>query len=187
MATSPFEIIAGPADVYLAATGTAFPAVDATPAAAWTKLGRTEGGVTVRSTQTVELLMADQYTGAQKAIRTEEGLEIEFEMADLTLAKYAKALNDVTVVAAAGPPSTKRIRLRLGFDVTKFAFVVRGDSPYGDWNLQYEVPLVVQVESPEPSFSREDKATLKVKYTAIEDPDAATDADRFGVLRAQDA
>lgn len=99
---SPFQILAGPADVYLAATATAFPAVNAAPSGSWTAIGRTEGGVTARHTQTVNPLTADQYTGPVKAIRTEEGLEVEFSVVDLTLENYALVMNSTTVTSAAG-------------------------------------------------------------------------------------
>jgi len=187
MATSPYEIVAGPATVFLAPVATAFPGIAVSmPTGAWVDLGDTEGGVTARHTQSVELLRVDQATGPKKAIRSEEGLEIEFQLAELTIENFGKALNNATVTTG-GSPTTKSIKLHQGFDVAQWAFVVRGPSPYGNWNLQYEVPVVVQVEEPEVAFVRDDKSVLQVKFTAIEDPLAATEADRFGVLRAQSA
>ena len=193
MAVAPFEIIAGPADVYVAPVGTAFPVVNADPAAAWQSLGRTEGGVTVRHTQTIEQLRTDQNTGPVKAIRTEEGLEVEFGLAELTIENFAKALGIATVTAAAadpGPPelpATKSILLKRGVDVERFALLVRGPSPYLNANMQWEVPVVIQSEEPEVEFVKDDKSILSCVWVAMEDLDAPTDAEQFGRLIAQSA
>ena len=191
MARSPFEIIAGPAQVFIADVGEAFPDTDEDPTAvgAWTDLGRTEGGITVRHTQSVELLMTDQLPGPVKPIRSEEGLEIEFQLAELTIENYAKVLNDKTVSAfgaAGGTPGFRKIDLHRGLDVQCNALLVRGPSPLGDFNMQFEVPVVAQIEEPETVFVRDDKAVLAVNYTAIEDLTKTDEDERFGCLRAQE-
>lgn len=104
MAVQPFEIVAGPAEVYIAPTGTAFPAVTVAKNSlpvAWRWLGETEGGVTVSHTQDTELLTTDQTIAPVKAIRTEEGLTVAFSLAQLTLENYAKALDDATLTTTA--------------------------------------------------------------------------------------
>lgn len=190
MSTSPFEIIAGPATVYVAPVGTAFPAINAAPSASWTSLGDTEGGVTVTHEQSVTLLRVDQSTGPKKAIRTEEALVISFSLANLTLENYARIMNDVAVTDTApgtGTAGHRSFKMRLGPDVARFAMLIRGPSPYMDANLQYEIPVVVQSGSPSVSFVRDDKSVLSVEFNAIEDSNASSPADRFGTLRAQDA
>src|ERR1700757_3696259 len=99
MATTPYDIIAGPATVYIHTTaGTAAPAVNASAGtitgAGWAALGLTEGGVKVKHTQSITQLMADQRSGPVKAIRAQEGLEISFALAELTLANFGLALNN---------------------------------------------------------------------------------------------
>lgn len=187
MATSPYEIIAGPATVYVAPVGTTFPATNTTPASPWVDLGDTEGGVTVAHEESVELLRVDQSTGPVKAIRTEESLTISFALADLTLENYARILNNVTVTSNAGPPATKEITLRQGQDVSQLALLIRGPSPYGDFNMQYQVPVAVQTGSPSVAFVRGDKAVLETEWAALEDPNAASPEERFGKLIAQTA
>lgn len=186
MSASPYEIISGPANVYIAPVATAFTAINATPAGAWVALGYTEGGITVRKTQSVELLSVDQFTGPVKAIRSEEGLEVEFELAQLTLENYFKALNNVTLTTG-GTPTSKSGPMHLGFDVARWALLVRGPSPYGAWNLQWEIPVVVQTDEPEISIVKDDKATLKCTFAALEDLTAGSDDLRFGNVRAQSA
>lgn len=182
---SPFQILAGPADVYVAATATAFPAVNAAPSGSWTLIGRTEGGVTVRHTQTVNPLTSDQYTGAVKAIRTEEGLEVEFAIVDLTLENYSLVMNSITVTSAAGPPATKTINLHKGVAVDLRAILIRGRSPYGNFPAQYQIPIAYQSESPEVAFVKDDKSVLACVWSVLEDLTAGTDAQRFGQLVAQ--
>lgn len=187
MATTPYDIVAGPATVYLAPVGEAFPTVSATPGGNWVTLGDTEGGVAVTHDESIELLMVDQASGPQKAIRSEEGLTIAFALANLTLEQYARILNVVAVTQNAGPPSNREIPLRQGFDVSQRAMLIRIPSGYGAFNGQYEFPVVVQTGSPSPSFVRDDKTILEVEWAALEDPDAASDGEKFGVLRMGDA
>lgn len=184
-AQAPFEIIAGPGHVYLATTGTAFPAVNADPVAGgWTDMGQTEGGVTVRHTQNIELITTDQYTAPVKGIRTEEGVEVEFALAEMTLERYKWALNNVAVTSVAGPPATKEIVLYRGVEVARHACLVRGPSPYMDAFMQYQVPVVVQTEEPEVAFVKDDKSVLACVFTSLIDLAAATEEERFGKLVA---
>lgn len=187
MASVPYEIITGPASVYIAPVATAFTALNATPSGAWIALGYTEGGVKVRHSQTVEQLKVDQYTGPVKAIRSEEGLEIEFSLAQLTIENFARALNNISVTTS-GSPTAKWIPTHKGFDVARWALQVRGFSPYGaGWNLQYEVPVVFQNDEPEVEFVNNNNALLHCTWVALEDLTAGADTDRFGFLRAQSA
>lgn len=188
MSSQPYEIIAGPADVYVAAVGASFPGVDKADTdgsfSTWTHLGFTDGGVKVKHTQTVDLHKVDQRTGPVKATRSEEGLEITFSLAEPTLENYAVALND-NDVSTDVTPSRKTLKLYRGLDVAQFAVLVRGPSPYMDAFCQYQVPVCVQTEEPEAEFIRDGKAVLATKFVALEDPNAATADDRFGSLVAQ--
>lgn len=187
MAVAPFQIVAGPADVYIAPTGTAFPAVNAAPSGSWIALGQTEGGVTVRHTQDITQLTTDQHTGPVKAIRTAEGLEVAFGLAETTLENYKYAINNATVTTAAGPPAIKSIKLYRGVDVSLHSILVRGASAYGNFSSQYQIPVVYQAEEPEVAFVKDDKTVLSTSWIALEDPNAATTSDRFGSLIMQTA
>jgi len=189
MSTTPFDIVAGPATVYIHTTaGTAAPAVNASAGTitgdGWTALGLTEGGVKAKHTQSITQLMADQRSGPVKAIRAAEGLEISFALAELTLENFGLALNNATVSTSTGP-ARKILGLYQGLDVAQFALLVIGPSPYMDANSQYWVPVVVQTDSPEVDFVKDNKAVLQTTWTAIEDPNAASEDLRFGTLIAQ--
>lgn len=191
----PYEIIAGPADIYFAPVGSPFPdLVDTyTPGAGfngagsgfWTKVGYTEGGVKVGHPQTVVELRADQVTAPIKAIRSEEGLEISFSIATMSLENYALALNQ----AATGPVvgvGQKDVKLyRGGSGVEMIALLARNDhlSPEGDFPLQYQVPSCFNTGAPEVDYVKDNKAVLAVSFHAIADPDRTDDSLAFGKLR----
>lgn len=186
----PYQIIAGVCDLYVAPVGTTPPAVDATPGTEWRALGHTDGGIKVQHTQTIVELRTDQVTAPVKGVRSEEGLEITFSLAEVTPENYAMVLNQ-SVAGAATDVGTgdKVITLyRGGFGVETFALLCRGEhlSPEGDFNLQYEVPSVYQSAAPEVEFTKDAKALLACTMTAMGalafDP-ASDDADIFGILR----
>lgn len=193
----PYEIIMSPFEVWLAPVGEAFPAIDAAPAGNWVKLGTngnkniSEDGITLTHGQTINQHRAYGATGPVKANRSGEDLSIAFVLDDLTLEQYAKVLNNVAVNDVAAGVATagyREITMRQGFDVSLFALLCRGPSPYGDgWNMQYQVPRAYQGENPAPAFSKTSAAGLSLSFVALEDPNAATEAERFGKLVAQDA
>lgn len=201
MAQTPFEIIAQPFTVWIAPTGESFPGVGDAPAGNWTKIGTSgdrnysEDGVTVTPAQTVEIFRALGSTGPRKAFRTEEELRISFAVADLTLEQVKHALNQntVTTVAPGVNPGYKKIGLSRGLTVQQRALLIRGqESPYGegaadDWDLQFEVPVAVEVGEPEMVFVKGEPAMVQLEFLALEDPNAASDDERFGRLIAQNA
>lgn len=181
---APHEIVAAPLTVYLAVVGTAYPAINAAPAAAWVKIGTSgdknydEDGVTVTHEQTLEVFRPAGTTGARKVWRTEEEFLIEFNLVDISAAQYAKVLNDLTVTAEAGPPALSRFELKRGIAVATFALLARGASPVDDTkNAQYQVPIAYQAENPAPVYKKGEPATLKVQMAALEH-----DTDGFGRL-----
>jgi hypothetical protein len=195
--TQPFEIIAAPFTVWFSPIGTAFPLIDATPAAAWKKVGSSgdlnymDEGVTVAHNQAMEKFRALGDTGSRKVFRTEEDLMIRLVLADVTLEQYAHALNSnpvTTTPAGAGVAGHKMIGMSRGAGVATVALLVRGPSPYGDnWTLQYEVPLAAQSGNPEVVYMKSTPAGLALEWTALVDPNAVSVFERFGRIRAQSA
>jgi len=195
--SEPFEIIAGPYTVYLAAVGEAFPNVDAVPAGNWFKLGTNgaknygEDGVSVDMPQTIEEHYGLGSTGPIKAYRTREGLKVTFTLHDLSLEQFRKALNNQavsTVNAASGVPGSKSIPLRRGSDVELYTCLVRGDvSPEGDdFKSQFQIPKGYVSGSPKLVFVKGQPAGLAFEFTALEDLDAAA-GEEFGKLVVQNA
>jgi hypothetical protein len=195
--SAPYEIIAAPFTVWFAPLGTAFPLINAAPANPWAKIGSSgdlnylDDGVTVAHSQAMTLFRALGDAGSRKAFRTEEDLMVRLVLADLTLEQYAHALNSntvTTVAAGMGTAGYKKIGLSRGFSVATYALLVRGPSPYGDdFNMQFQVPRAAQTGNPEPVMRKGEPAALALEWTALVDPDAATEFVRFGQLLAQHA
>jgi hypothetical protein len=193
----PYEIIMAPYAVWVAPSGEPFPDLDTDPPAGnWELLGTNgtrsldEDGVTVTHEQAVNEQRAAGSTGPLKAARTEEGLVIAFNLLDLTLEAYSYVLNGnavTTVPPGGGTVGYREIGLSRGFVVPEFALLVRGPSAY-DENLlaQYEVPRAYENASAAPQFTKGQAAMLACEFRALEDLEAATDAERFGRLLMAD-
>jgi hypothetical protein len=191
---APFEILAGPVTVWLAAANTAEPLVDTAPSVAWTKLGiagsdnYNEEGVGFNSEQTLETFRALGTTGSRKVWRTEEENMVTLTVHDLTVEAFKVALDDNTITTTAagtGVPGSKSIPLVRGHAVSLYALLLRteGQSPYADsMNAQIWMPAVYESDNREVVFSKGEAAGLKLTFTALED---ATNG--FGVYRAQNA
>lgn len=197
--STPLEIVAVPFTLYTAPLATAFPVIDAAPASAWVKVGTSgelnykEDGVTITHGQTVELARMLGDTGPVKAFRTEESLTIALVLADVTLEQYLHALNMNAVTDTApltGVAGHRAVDLRMGLDVVQRSLLLRGTgaSPYlAGKDVQYEVPVAVQIAEPEVIYQKGEPAALSLEWAALIDPNAASASKRFGVLRAQDA
>ena len=182
-------VIGGPEVVYRAPVGTAFPALGVAPGAGWIRLGVNgnksygEDGVTVRHTQSVNRIRPAGSTGPIKAARTEEDLEIEFTLWDLTLEAYAQSLSQQAVTDAGGERSMGLYR---GFSIPESAILIVGTSPYDDTlAAQYEIPRAYTEGAPEVVYLKGQPAGLGFLFVALVDPDAE-EGEEFGVVRAQD-
>lgn len=184
-----YEILTGAGRIYVAAVGTAFPTVDATPGAGWTDLGETDGGVKASLKQKIEKHRTDQRTGAVKATRSEEDMTIETKLAQATLENLAKILGGTVTDTppGAGTIGTRSIVLYRGETVSEFAVLLRGKSPYGAWSAQYQVPRAYFDGDVEEDKVKDKKVLYVVKLEALEDLNAASVSERFGKLVTQDA
>lgn len=185
---TPYAILVGTGTLYVAAANTAAPAVNAAPGASWTDLGDTEGGVKVNKKRSLEFHKTDQEFGPVKATLADEGLEIETNLVESTLENAGQLLS-LTVTDT--PPGSGTIGTRaLGLhssDVVEKALLFRGKSPYGDYPAQFYVPRGVFDGDLGQAFTKSGKVQFPVKFVALIDPNAATDAAKFGTYTAQDA
>jgi hypothetical protein len=194
---TPFEIVAGPLELWLAPVGTAFPNVSVAPAVAWVRIGtngnanQDDDGVTITHTTKQEVARPAGSLAPVKAWNVEEDLMISMKLWDITAEQYATAINKATVTttaAATGLGGFKRIGLSQGYDPAVYALLVRGMnmSPYGDtFNVQYEVPRCFQSANAKPVFKKGKPAALELEFTALADLTAASALERFGRLVAQ--
>jgi hypothetical protein len=193
----PYEILGAPFEVWWAPVGTAFPAVDAEPAAAWKligtsgKLNQTADGVSVSMPQTTNAFRSAGSTGPRKVFRQEEDLKIALTLADHTLEQVTHALNEnpiTTVDAAAGTAGTKTIGLSRGPQVETISLLLRGPSPeMADGITQYEVPKAQQTGSPTIAYKNGEPSGVALEFTALVDETATSDGEQFGRLIVQTA
>ncbi len=187
---APYEILAAPLTIYVAAVGESSPDIKDAVAGNWIKLGTSgdknysDDGVTVTHDQSIELFRPAGGTGPRKAFRSEEDLKIAFTLVDLSPDQYAKILNDAsvtTVAQASGVAGQKHFDTLQGLQVAHFALLARGTSTVLDTlNAQYEFPIAIQGGNPEPVYNKGEPAGLECEFMAIED-----DTDGFGKLRTQ--
>lgn len=193
--SAPYEIIAGPLNLWLAPVATAFPLVGVAPAGPWARVG-TDGnrnyaddGLSVQHTQKIDTATPAGALGPVKAWRTEEGLIIAVTMWDLSLEHYTTALGGAaptTTAAGAGAAGFKQMGLSRGPDVLTYALLARGSSAYGDnFIAQYEVPVCFQNASPKPVYAKGKPSGLELEFMALEHAGAATPLERFGRLVMQ--
>lgn len=196
MNSQPYEIIGAPAEIYIAAVGTAFPDIDATPNPAdWTKLGTdgalnyTPDGVKTSSPQAFNIFRSLGSAAPRKVFRTEEDGKYGVSVADMTMETFAQVMGSTvaTVPAGSGSAGSKWVGLSRGLDIPTVALLIRVlQSPYiEEGNLQYEIPRAQYTGSPETTWKRSDPAVLDMEWMALVDPAAATPAEQLGRIRAQ--
>lgn len=187
--TLPYEILVGVGQLYIAAAGTAAPAVSASPGAGWTDLGDTDGGVKVIKTQNIETFSSDQRTGKLKARRTEEGVTIKTNLNEATLENLAYAIQGTVTDTApgAGTIGIRTLHMHAGPEVSEFALLFRGQSPYGNFPGQYYVPRGFVDDDIEMEFTKDGKTLIPMKFEALEYESASTENERFGTVTYQDA
>lgn len=185
--TQPYSLLVGVGTLYVAPANEAMPALTATPAGNWRSMGETDDGVTVSKTRNIEKFSSDQRTGNVKAVQTEEAVVIETNLQESTLENLVDVVNGTVTVTAAGSGTIgkKSMGLHSGANVEEFAFLFRGTSPYGNFPAQFYLPRGFFDDDVEMEYKKDEKTLIPVKFEALEDLNAATEAERFGVYEAQ--
>lgn len=198
--SAPYEIIASPATLWIAPALTSKPSLVtspyADPTAPWAKIGTsgelnyTEAGVRISATQEINKWKSLGDTGSRKAFRLSEDVMVEVNVADLTLAQWAHALNSNTITDTPEGAGfgVRKIGLSRGPGVASFAILVVFPSPYGAdlWAHCY-LPRAINEGSPDLTFQKSEPGALLLQFSAMVDTAASSEAERFGIIEAQDA
>lgn len=165
------EILAGPLEVHLAPRGESFPEPSASPNGEWQLLGAsgdenyTDDGVAVNLPQSIEEFIGAGSTMAIKAWRTEEAVEIVVTVADMSLEVLGHALNDNSETEDDG---TREVSLYRGIDVTEYALLARGKSPYeDDGDGQFQIPACYHSGEPEISNVKGEAASVEFTFRSL--------------------
>ena len=177
---APYEIIVGPAEIYVAPVGEAFPDVDTAPAGNWDLVGTIgsenygEDGVVVRSPRNTNPINVLGSTVPRKHVITTTGLEIEFDVIDataemVTLGYGVDPTDIIDTVAASGTPGTRTFEIPTSPIPFQRAVLVRiAQSPYGDGLYsQLQIPAANQLGNAEATFSKGDAFSIKHIWGAV--------------------
>lgn len=191
---SPYEIIVGPAEVWVAPVGEAFPDVDETPTGNWDLVGTLgdenygEKGVIVRSSRTITPVNVLGSTMARKHTITEVGFEVEFDVIDATAEQMALGYgvdpDDITdTPAASGTVGDRAFSLPTSPIPFQRAVLVRIDqSPYMEnGKMQFEVYAANQAGNTDAGFTKGDPFMITHLWQAVKTASGAV------TIRAQDA
>jgi hypothetical protein len=183
---SPFDTVVGPGSIWVAPVGTSFPVVDlATPAAAWTSLGETDGGCEFTAKRTVKKHVTDQSFAPKKTTVLTKEIELGFTLAQVTLERLAYVLDGQAVTSVAAVPGVsagyKSITLSSLATLPQYAMLIRVPSPYQDGYLQFEFPKVSPSGDQKMSYKKDEQTLIPTTWDVLEDP---SNAGQFGTLRA---
>ena len=189
MATEPFEIMTGVGRLYIAEVGTAFPDLDDAPLGTWRDLGYTQDGVTVTMEQEIEQFFVDQENGPVKEGRTEERILVATALAEATLENLADILGQTVTTTAPGVGTigTKEVLLRRGATIKTFALMFRGESAYGNFPAQYEIPRGYFTGNLEMEDTKDGNRQYNIEFAATVNKNGATDIEKYGRLIMQHA
>ena len=177
------KLLVGSGRLYLHTEATAMPAIDASPTAAgWTDLGAIDGGVSVQREQTLEELFVDDETGPVDVTRTAKSLLVEAALAEPTLTNLGKILSGAAPTSASGPPATETLGVYRGAGVAKHALLFRAGSPEGPGKTgQTYIPRGYFAGELGMAHKKDEQTLIPVEFRALVDPNASTQAERFGV------
>lgn len=191
---APYEVIVGPAKVYVAPVGEAFPDVDEAPGGNWALVGTLgdenygEKGVLVRSSRTTTPVNVLGSTMPRKYTITEVGFEVEFDVIDATLEQlalgYGADPDDITdTPAGSGTPGDRAFNLPTSPVPFQRAVLVRVDqSPYmEDGKMQFEIYAANQLGNADSGFTKGDPFMVTHIWSAVKTASGAV------TIRAQDA
>ena len=191
MASGLAEVIAAPYTCWVAPIATVFPklsAEEASFASTWTKVGTSgtnnysEAGVTLTHTQTVATFVPAGSGVPRAAWRTDEGLQVSFDLVDLSPAQYALIMDNATVTTVTGAEAEKSFPLQRGIVVHPYALLLRGPSSQNETkHSQFEISACYQASNPAPKFAiKGGPAMLSLQFDLLE-----LEAGKFATFRTQ--
>lgn len=175
--SAPYEIVISPGAVWLAATGTTFPEVDAAPSGSWTKIGTAgnrdydTGGVTVTHDQTTAAFTGAGGTYKRKPYTTDEGTTVGFSLVDFSVAQVALVMGNLSIATRAADSThagISTIEMIRGPKVHTYALLLRADSSADDsLAMQLQIPACYQSANVSAAFAKA-PTMMALMFEAIE-------------------
>ena len=166
------RLVAGPATVYVAATGTAKPVVEAAPPNAWSVFALKQYGdeldISFPQSLTAERVFGE--TAPIKHFRSEEDVTVSLQVKNLDVNVLSYALNrNAVTVTAAGTSQVGRLTMDLerGQTVNTHALLIRYVSAFDkEWASQIWLPQVVVENEITLPFRRAEATMYTVVFKA---------------------
>lgn len=180
------NVIIGPAIIYVAVTGTAFPSLTTQPAAAaWTTagfraLGYTEDGVSINSTPAKKDFTPDEAITPIKTIITGVASEIKVTLWEAHLENLNFGM-PLTVLTNPGT-GIKTLSLGSGNPLAEWAVGIQGAGVGGAASRVVTVWRVNSVSTTEVKSTRKDISKLSCTLTALTDSSKATTRDVWDMV-----
>lgn len=171
MAVTPDNLIQGPATIYRGTFGAVEPAdtsaaLNTSPAAsAWSDMGGTNDGVKLAIDNTYGELEVDQVVELVGSRLTKRRATVETNMAEVTLANLAYALNGGTTASGSGYQTYEPNAASSATQPNYSSVLFDGWAP-GSFRRRVIVRKVLSTDSIEIAYTKDKQTVLKVKLAA---------------------
>lgn len=161
MAVSVIDMIMGPATMYAGAFGAIEP-VDAVavPAAAWTDVGGTMGGVKVTISQEYKEMEVDQIVDVPESRLVKRVFTVETSMAEATLANLKLSLNGGTLAAGSFEPDMVDSGTR-----PNYAAILLDGAGQGGFRRRFIGRKLLSTDGTEFAYEKDGQKVLKVVFS----------------------
>jgi len=171
MTITPYNLVQGPADLYVGAFGTAEPTdanatvVAGSPGAGWTGVGGTEIGVTVEIDVTYVDLKVNQLLDPVGARPTDRLITVKTQLSEATYQNMQTALNQLNTVTVSGAYTTiDPITTTSATQPTYAALIVDGWAPTLSTGLPARRRWIIRKVISKPKVMEDYELAKKVLY-----------------------
>lgn len=167
------NLIAGPADLYIATFGAAEPdddAIASAPAAPWVDAGGTQDGVTITINQEFFELEVDQIVDVPGRRLTKRDLQVTTNLAEATLENLRAALNGGTITTEAGTEAYEPTNDNSATQPTYRAIILDGWAPQttagASARRRIIVRKVLSIDNVESAYKKDEQTLFPVTFAA---------------------
>ncbi len=161
MARDTTEVLIGTGTLYLAPTGTAFPAdPSAAPAGTWVDIGYSEEGWSFNIDRTLEDVEVAEEIDPLDVLQTKRELHIVGSCAQASLDNLLIALGSGAIVDAVGPPAIRTYTPGATDSLTRKALLLRTKAPGTDKLRDTRISYVVSASAVEMASKKAPEKTL---------------------------